>query len=184
MSYLSHETINCPFHLKFHMWQIIKLHALEISTKLLIYHAKHFSKHNKAKNHNFSVCICFYLRVSYYLCYNGTWVGMIYWTHKARVDNIADICKILPEWDPRHCTVHNYLIIAIQDSLANCPRHILLRFISPLHLLSASCWERNTLKVSLEWFIVSSRLAPCLFTACWRNFLSSGKLYGACIIYG
>lgn len=81
------------------MWQIIKLHALEISTKLLISPAKHFSKHNKAKNLHFNVCICFYIRVSYYLCYNGAWVGMIYWTHKARVD-IAHICKILPEWDP------------------------------------------------------------------------------------
>ena len=79
---------------------IIKLHALENSTKLLISPAKHFSKHYKAKNHRFNACICFNIQVSYCLCYNGTRVGMIYWTHKARVDNIAHICKILPEWDP------------------------------------------------------------------------------------
>ena len=97
MRYYSHlwvichkrETINCPFHLQSHMWQIIKLHALEISTKLLTYIAKHFSKHNKAKNHNLNVCICFYLRVSYYLCYNGAWVGMIYWTGLTKPELIS-----------------------------------------------------------------------------------------------
>lgn len=84
-----------------------------------------------------------------------------------------------PRMRPRHCTVHNYLIIAIQNSLANCPRHILLRFISRYnYILSGSWWERDTLKVSLEWLIVSWKLTPCLFPACSKNFLSSGKLYG------
>ena len=81
-----------------------------------------------------------------------------------------------PRMRHRHCTVHNYLIIAIQNSLANCPRHILLRFISR-YTLSGSWWERDTLKVPLEWLIVSWKLTPCLFAACSRNFLSSGKLY-------
>ena len=78
-----------------------------------------------------------------------------------------------PRMRPRHCTVHNYLIIAIQNSLANYPRHILLRLISRYTLSG----ERGTLKVSLEWLIVPWKLTPCLFAACSRNFLSSAKLY-------
>ena len=49
-----------------------------------------------------------------------------------------------PRMRPRHCTVRNYLIIAIQNSLANYPRHILLRFISPLHFVRGLVGEEHS----------------------------------------
>lgn len=83
-----------------------------------------------------------------------------------------------PRMRPRHCTVRNYLIIAIQDSLANYPRHILLRFISPLYIVRGLVGEERSQGLLRMALIVPCRLTPCLFTACWRYFLSSGKLYG------